>query len=281
MPRTSASEWQSTNPAQARSLADARQQLHHAAQFCTALGISYLKKEADDSHTNLGWDAALGALVSRAARATSVAVAVGVRLRDLSILVLRDGVAVASVSLHGNTIAGATDIIRLALSRQGLDAKRYTLARHYEIPQHPVAAGAAFNASDKGAFEELSRWYGNASIALERVAATVPGASAVRLWPHHFDIATLVTVRDGASTGAGLVGGDGYYGEPYFYVNASPAPRADQLTDPLAGGGSWHTHEWIGAVLPGSRVIGDAVAQQAQVRACLDASLAACRKLVG
>jgi len=274
------SAWHATDPAAARSLTDARLQLHYAAQFGAALGISYLEKQADDSHTNLGWNGALGALVSRGASGKGGLVSVGIRVEDLTLLVVRDGAVAAAIPLGGWTIAGATDALRAALAREGLDPGRYTLARHYAIPPHPVASGAPFNAGATGAFAEMARWFGNAAIALARVAAETAGASDVRLWPHHFDIATLVTVRPGATTGAGMSAGDVYYAEPYFYVNAQPEPRPEQLTDPLAGGGSWHTHEWIGAVLPGSRVAGDAHAQEAQVRACLDAAVAACRRLV-
>ncbi|HVZ47436.1 MAG TPA: hypothetical protein VG916_01520 [Gemmatimonadaceae bacterium] len=273
--------WLATDAARARTLSDARLQLHYAAQFGTALGISYLEHQADDRHTNLGWDSALGALMSHPAPGPRGAVSVGVRVRDLSIIVARDGVGVASTSLHGITIASAADVIRLALHRQGLDPRRYTLARHYELPSHAVGAGAAFNAGDRAAFEQLSRWFGNAAIALERVAREVKGASDVRVWPHHFDIATLVQYPGGASTGAGLEPGDGYYDEPYFYVNAHPAPASPPPAADLDGGGTWHTREWIGAVLPGSRVTGDAAAQEDQVRRYLDSALAACRALVG
>ncbi len=272
--------WQHTTPARAAALGDARRQAHHAAQFATALGISYLRPEADDSHTNLGWNDVLGALESRAVTARSGAVAVGLRIADLTLLVLRDGAAVATIPLNGKTIVGASDALITALAAEGLEAGRFTLARHYEIPAHAVASGASFTTADADALAELARWFGNASLELERVARTVAGASEVRLWPHHFDIATLVTIGRDASTGAGMVGGDHYYDEPYFYVNAHPQPRKEQLTASLAGGGSWHTHEWIGAVLPASRVTGDAEAQAAQVRSFLDSALAAARQLV-
>jgi hypothetical protein len=62
-------------------------------------------------------------------------------------------------------------------------------------------------------------------------------------------------------------------------VNAYPPPRAEQLTDTLAGGGTWHTHEWIGAVLPGSHLTGDAARQRAQVREFLESAVSACRRL--
>ncbi|MEP6619799.1 MAG: hypothetical protein ABJE47_10800 [bacterium] len=272
--------WKATDARQALRLADARLQLHHAAQFGTALGISYLPKEPDDSHTNLGWIADLGALMSHEVRGEAGAVALGVRARDLSLLVTRNGTVVSTIALHGITNVAATQALLPVLAAEGLDPARFILARHYDLPQHAVANGAPYDALQHESFRALGDWLGNASIELERVARTVPQASGVRLWPHHFDIATLVSVGPGASTGAGLALGDGYYDEPYFYVNAHPQPQLAQLTDPLAGGGTWHTHDWIGAVLPGSRVTGDAAAQQAQARAYLDASLAACRKLV-
>ncbi len=273
--------WQPTDPGRARSLSDARLQLHYAAQFMTALGISYLEHEADDGHTNLGWDATLGALMSRAAMGTDGAVALGVGVRDLTLVATRRGTVTDVVALSGLTLEAALERVRAAIGSKGLDGARYTLERHYELPPHPVAAGAKFKIDNVGAFDELVGWFGNAAIALGRVACDVPGASEVRVWPHHFDMATLVSYDGGGSTGAGFGPGDTYYDEPYFYVNAYPSPRADRLTAELAGGGQWHTHEWIGAVLTGSQVTGDAAAQERQVRAFLDSALESCRELVG
>src|SRR5207247_497257 len=109
------------------------------------------------------------------------------------------------------------------------------------------------NTSDAAAFEELAGWYGNAAVVLETLRAATPTASEVRCWPHHFDLATLITVAPGQSVGVGMEPGDQYYAEPYFYVNMHPAPDARALP-PLHGHGTWHTHEWIGAVLPASRL---------------------------
>lgn len=280
-PLDQSTTWQTTNASGARLLTEARLQLHHAAQFGTAMGISYLRSEADDGHTNLGWDAGLAAMMTRGVGAKEGAVAVGVRMADLTLIVARDGSPVTTIPLDGMTIATATDAALAQLADEGLDPARFTFARHFEIPAHPVARGALFDATDRDSFAELSLWFRNAALELRRIAKTEPAASEVRIWPHHFDIATLVTIGPGASVGAGMVAGDGNYDEPYFYVNAHPQPSANQLTDPLAGGGTWHTREWIGAVLPGSRVDGDAAAQQTQVQAFLDASLTACRALVG
>ena len=60
--------------------------------------------------------------------------------------------------------------------------------------------------------------------------------SPVRCWPHHFDIATLLTIAPGQTIGVGLEPGDGYYDEPYWYVNQYPAPSATPGNQ-LEGGG--------------------------------------------
>lgn len=273
--------WVATDPAAARSLSDARRQVHVAIQFGAAFGISYLPPARDDGHTNLGWDSTLRALVSRSVATPAGAIAVGVRVEDLALVVTRDGHLATALPLDGRTIDDATAWLRAALGTLGLDPSALTLRRHYAIPEHAVMRGAPFDATDHQAFGQLSLWFANAAGALTELAAETPGASDVRLWPHHFDIATLVVVAAGRSTGAGLVGGDGYYDEPYFYVNIYPQPTGPLPDESALGGGSWHVHEWIGAVLPASRVTGDGAAQEALVRRYLRASLATCRSLAG
>lgn len=267
------------DPGRASSLADARRQLHHAAQFATALGISFIPPRADDSHTNLGWDDALGAFTSHPVAGPRGTVALATRAEDLALLVHVDGAVGSTVPLHGLTVGAAAAAIRAALAEAGLDAGRFTLRRHYEIPRHPVDDGAPFDASRHEDFEELGAWYALTAALLAEAARATPGASGVRVWPHHFDIATLVTVAPGRSSGAGLSPGDEYYDEPYFYVNAYPSPPASRLTARLGGGGHWHTHEWIGAVLPGSRLAGDPAALRDQARDFLRSAMAACHAL--
>ena len=62
-------------------------------------------------------------------------------------------------------------------------------------------------------------------------------------------------------------------------MNAYPSPPADAVTAPLAGDGEWHTHEWVGAVLPGSRVR-PAQSGESQIAEFMDSAIAACRQLL-
>jgi hypothetical protein len=272
--------WHPLRPELARALTDARLQLHHAAQLATAMGISYLPHAGDDSHTNLGWVEAIGALASHTVDATPP-VRLAVRPHPFALLLLEGDEPRATYALDGRRINETADWVRQQLSLRGLDATVYTLEKHYTIPAHAVDDGAAFNASDAAAFEQLSAWYSDASRVLETVVATTPNSSPVRCWPHHFDIATLIEVppKTAASAqktiGVGMEPGDIYYAEPYYYVNMYPSPVAAPATE-LEGGGHWHTHEWIGAVLPGSRV--GRGGQSSQIAAFVDSAKAAAER---
>jgi hypothetical protein len=270
------------DPGLAQTLTDARLQLHHAAQLATATGISYLPAQPDDSHTNLEWIESLRALAGHVIPAPQPFRAV-VQPADLSLSVVgEDGQIVTSTLLNGLTMEDAANWLRARIAERGADGDRLTLKRHYEIPAHAVDDGATFETKNAAAFAQLDGWYFAANRALEYVRGSITGrgASEIRCWPHHFDIATLIDVGNGRSIGVGMEPGDQYYDEPYFYVNMSPSPKPSAATAALAGGGTWHTKEWVGAVLPGSRIAPDESAKE-QVHAFLDSAIIACRELLG
>jgi hypothetical protein len=278
--RPSQRMWQPVRPEAATKLTDSRLQLHHAAQFGAAAGDSFLQHLPKHSHSSLEWVPALGGLFSRVIPA-QIAFRVGVRPVKLALLIVtEENRLIAEYQLHGRTIIEARDWIRSRIKLLGADGSRYTLTRRYEIPRHDVAYGESFDASDPSRFEELSKWFANGAALLSTLTRTTLAASEVRCWPHHFDIATLIEVAPGRTIGVGLEPGDQYYDEPYFYVSMNPQPAASQIRSrPLWGSGTWHTFEWVGAVLPGSR-LGAAASQERQTREFLDSAVSACRTLL-
>lgn len=88
----------------------------------------------------------------------------------------------------------------------------------------------------------LARMYETAANVLERLRAKHDGASPVRLWPHHFDVAILI-----GNIGVGFLAGDDSIDEPYWYVYNTPMP--DPL--PPLSAGEWYRGHWMGAVLKG------------------------------
>ena len=278
--RPSPKLWQPVRPEEAAKLTDSRLQLQHAAQFGAAAGISFLPHLADDSHTNLEWVPALGGLFSRVIPARTP-FRIGVRPVKLAVLMITDeNRPIAEYRLHGRTIIETRDWIRSQIKLLGADGSHYTLTRDYEIPRHDVTYGEAFDASDSSHFEELAKWFANSAALLASVTRSSLVASELRCWPRDFDIATVIEIAPGRTIGVGLEAGDDYYDEPYFYVSMRPQPVASRIRSrPLWGAGTWHTLEWVGAVLPGSR-LGAASSQERQIREFLDSALSACRTLL-
>jgi hypothetical protein len=260
-------------------LSDARLQLHYAAQFAAAAGISFLPPEPDDSHTTLEWVPEFAGLFSRLIPAKKP-FRVGVRFVELALLVVPEPrTTIAESRLNRCTVAESTSWLRSQIESQGADAERYTLRRPYEIPYHPLASGGAFDFSERAQFEELSKWFSNTAVILGDLVRSAPGAGQVRCWPHHFDIATLINVAPDHAISVGMEPGDKYYAEPYFYATISPSPSASAVRSrPLSGNGSWYTNGWVGAVLPGSR-LGAAAMQEPQVRDFLRSAISIAREV--
>ena len=61
-----APEWKPVGQTAPSELAEARLQLHYAAQAVSSVGFTFVPPEPDWSHTALGWNADLVALLSKA-----------------------------------------------------------------------------------------------------------------------------------------------------------------------------------------------------------------------
>jgi len=280
--------WQHLGDRPPAALTDARLQLHWAAQLVSAVGTTLLPPAPDDSHTNLEWLAESQRLAGRLT-ADAPRCRAALRPDDLRLGILdeRDR-TVAEHELHGRTFSqGMVWLEQEIAAFTARPLPKPLRRRQVELPPHAVGSGAPFSTRDAATFAELGRWYANANQVLRRLVATLPNASEVRCWPHHFDIATLVTERPGRAAepartiGIGLSPGDASYAEPYWYVSPFPYPETPRLPV-LDGGGAWHRTDWLGAVLTGSTIVAAdaAEAQAALVQAFLGSAIDACRDLL-
>jgi hypothetical protein len=145
-----------------------------------------------------------------------------------------------------------------------MEARLLDKTSPYEIPAHAIAQGAPYGVPEIAGFlHELSVWFADAEAALDRVRQQMRRrsltASPVRCWPHHFDLATLISLDEGAgehgrSVNAGLSPGDEHYDEPYYYVTPYPRPNAAALP-PLPKLGHWHTRDFTAAIAPASQIV--------------------------
>lgn len=163
-----------------------------------------------------------------AGRTNGGGLAAALRLSNLSILLLdSEHRVLRHLLLEGRQLSEAHAQLADAVSEQiGRPAELRPTS--YELPSHPIERGETFRAVTCE-LSGLSEWYARASGLLEEVRAQNLGASEVRLWPHHFDLATLISLGGEKTVGVGFSPGDASYAEPYWYVSPWPYPSRDRL----------------------------------------------------
>lgn len=221
-------------------LADARADAHYASQLLAAIGHTVLGPDEAFHHSSATYDA--GALVGAKLPNGSVA-----RLQLATLTLHLGGDA---LPLAGRSMQQATNWIESRIEKK-------LQFPDWDLPDGPAADRKPFRPVLTG-LDELAQWYDVAAKTLADLAPDVVKATATRVWPHHFDIARLFTLREGAdaenstSIGVGMTPGDASISDPYLYVTPWPYPD-DRPTPPLPAG-RFQVEGWYGAVLEASAV---------------------------
>ncbi len=244
------------------SLRAARAIAHRAVQYPTLAARANLAARTDDSHSNLGWDSTAGAFVSHPIEGRAGKWSVTVSLAPLT-LALTDGNGNQErFELADKSVRETDGWFDSVLARAELKQISGT-ALPYELPDEVNGIARFEPANLSSELDVLAGWYGLADRLLSNVAhglaGVSPGPSAVRCWPHHFDIATYVSLEAGdfetaRGIGMGLSPGDESYDQPYFYINPWPHLPAKGLPD-LPPPGHWHTAGFVGAIATGEEVL--------------------------
>lgn len=252
-----------------QSLSESRLQLHYAIQLIAATGAALAEPQPDYSHTALRWNPHAYQFVGTLIPALHpFQVALNPITLALSII-NEDGMSVAELSLDQRTLIDSLTWLKHEIAKRGTDAETVALLTYPpdDFPDHAIAHGAAFDASDVDAQQHLAYYYHLTYGLLMAIATQTSGAAPVFIWPHHFDMATLVTLsseeeEESRTVGLGFSPGDQSYPEPYWYVTPYPYPDTAHLPD-LDASGAWHTQHWVGAVLTRGR-LGNSPAEQIQ-----------------
>lgn len=251
----------SFSPAPSADLGAARADAHDAIQLVAAAGATLLEAHPEHHHTATVFDPSRQALV-------------GAELPDgrraaLHLPSLTLSIGEATRALRGAPFRGA-----VAWLAQELGADVVFPA--WELPYGPVTERPAPTATD-AQLAALTHWFDASHATLSAFVPSQGTASTVRAWPHHFDIATLVTLEahddpeKARSVGMGMTPGDGGIAAPYLYVTPWPTPEHTLPSLPV---GRWHTEGWTGAVLSG-----DAISSQNTVDTFLAAAFMAAADL--
>ncbi len=283
--------WQPLGTPPPDQLPHTREQLHCLAQVVVSVPRLLATPEDDWGHQAFDWDEDRQTL-------TSVDIPgdtpfrVGLRIADATALVVgADGAEIAAQPANGRSIdelfAWLTDQT-VALTGSPLPKP---LAETENTLPEPCAAGQTFDLADEAALAELERYYANSYPVLQQIVATNANAAPVRTWPHHMDMATIISLdpnedpETARSVSFGMQPGDGSYPEPYYYSSPWPYPTLEPGSadwPALDGGGAWHTEGFTAAVLVAPNLVaaGDAAAQQQALDAFARSAVAANRALL-
>lgn len=278
--------WKTVHPAKVGKLISARTLAHWAVRVPALMGKHLAEPESDYGHLSMTWSESrgmfLGALTKEGLQA-------GLILAELHLsLSSRQTGEERDLPLEGKTLAESIEWVLEnagSLSRQPVPV--VTDIDRRELPDHPVGTGDPFRVENPLELKELAKWFANASRILGTVQSETEGATPVRVWPHHFDMATLVALdpattdpKKARSVTLGMSPGDSSYDEPYFYMTVWPKPEYADLPE-LDGRGGWHTEGWIGGVLPSTLLMESGDEQARQVEAFLRSALDAGRVILG
>ena len=248
---------------------DAWRQLHHLAQAVVEVGKSWGAFADDDSHSALTFDRGSFAFESASAEGDVVAT---LRMAEgsVGVVVMDENGDVDEMTLldaDGLTLERVTRRVR-ELAEAVAGGERQASKPAPDLPEHRVAKGEPFDLSDADDLGAVFEHYALTQFVLERLFDAV-GEEAKgdheltpRLWPHHFDLASLfVAERDGdggiaKTIGVGLTPPDDVEGAGYWYV--SPWTKRDP-SGPFAKAdlpiGRWEDRGKVAmAVLPLSEV---------------------------
>ncbi len=255
--------WKELTISRFNDLAKASNTLHHAAQFIAYAGKSFINEEPDDSHTSAVWMPEKNLLAGRQIKSVSTELRVALHYPSLVLMVTDSEMnKQGSVEMNGKTKRQVLEWLKKHLRELGVDVSTLTDKIHFEIPRHEVENGGVYRLDQPELFEELAHYRTDGHMVLTHFAEHFETASAVLVWPHHFDEGSYIPLQfeNGeaiTSVSIGLAVPDSYYDSPYFYVTAWKKDGISYQNKPAINApGHWHEHEWTGQVLEGRSLAG-------------------------
>jgi hypothetical protein len=277
--------WQELAISNLDTLVPVRYQLHYAVQFIAAAGKYLIEPRPDDSHTSLIWHQPSSSFMGQPIL-NKHNYYISLKPANLELSICNDKkLVLKSTRLHQNSRTSILAWMRSSLSELGIDSKQLRLEMHYEIPDHSLAHGEDFELINTEYFEFFSGIYSNADHIFSAIKKLIPEASEMRCWPHHFDIAALISLdpdRDaeqGRSIGIGMSPGDAEFAHPYFYITPWPYPDKSVKFPDVTGPGSWYTKSWTGRLLDLSELL-KAVNQKETLERFMIEGIGACKELL-
>ncbi|WP_339841698.1 hypothetical protein [uncultured Maribacter sp.] len=225
-----------------------KKMMHLAAQYLAAAGISFVDKQDDDSHTNLGFSIDKQQLETHPLSSNGDVIALNYKTFSLEWISPKNN---ASFPLDGKTHQQVLEwLIRTADAFLG---KKYTYDFHYDLPYTiDNAFKYKLNISE---LKELAALRILAQTSLEKTLSDTGLKSDVRVWPHHFDSGAYASLNNDLAVGFGLAVPDDMINEHYFYISGYHGHNGiDTSNFDTLSLGEWKNEGFKGAVLPALKV---------------------------
>lgn len=226
-------------------------QMHLAAQYLAAAGISFLEKKADDSHTSLGFSVENGCLHTHPLSNKGDMLCLDYEKFTLD---WHSESGHAAFRLDGAT---HKDVLKwLTKVSDAFLNKKYTYSLHYQLP-YAIEDNSNFKLCNIEKVKELMHLRILAQLALEQILNNNKLTGSIRVWPHHFDTGVFTKLKSSSeiSVGFGLAIPDTICNEYYMYISG----YKDHTIINTAGfnklsNGEWKNDTFNGAILPATNI---------------------------
>lgn len=228
-------------------------QQHSATQLLALTGRYLLAQQPDLSNIAMQFNLETGRIEGNFIHSK---IKVALDLRRLKICFI-DGnkTLIDAFELEGKRFSDAFSELKRTLQKQGIETDKLELFQPYPLPSEGLTNNR-FQELDFVTLEQSARLRANAQQILEAIKNRFEVVQPVRIWPHHFDTGSFISVTEnekGEATktvGFGWAIPDSMINEPYFYTSFwsdSELPKKFAAA-PLAKG-EWKVPDWNGAVL--------------------------------
>jgi hypothetical protein len=226
------------------------QNLHQAAQYLAAAGISFLDKKPDDSHTNLAWNSQENRMETHVFGNLD---ALALNLKNITLEWLKNGSAISKIDLQSKSHSEIVQWISQQAETNNI-AKPYSYSFHYELPYNALTDDYISSFSSEN-LESISNELNKAQQAFEQFLDSQKLESPIRIWPHHFDLGIYSKLEaDNTFMGAGLAIPDSLVNDFYFYASAYKNGQAIETKNfGKMTNGEWRS-DWNGATLASSNI---------------------------
>lgn len=241
-------------------LNNCKSQCHIALQSVAAIGRKFLQSLESDENATLSWIPGLTRLSGKWVEGSST-FRVSLSFEAFRIYLVDEKVNTISVfDLNGQNQNQLLVWLEEQVGKLQLGAGNLTLNLPYIIPDYGMTNADAFSA-DTAVTSELAKYFHNSFISIRDVVNNKGFSDfEIKTWPHHFDQACSITIKDtgdietNSTVSFGMSPGDEEFAQPYFYVNSWPHIETSKF-GVLNNGAVWHEGSWTGAILMAENVI--------------------------